>query len=208
MSTLAMTLPRLRFPSAKTVAVCLLQALGLAVALYVAALACSILGDVSAEYGATEDIQAVFRWLWVVPIPFYALAIGGKLAANALGKPDLVNSLWLRLPGRIAFSAPIAVSLVWAVVGGILTIAETQDASTGVVFAMSILNTISSTAVVYLLYTLKLRRFKDKPVADALFVSLFPLLSVVASLLVTLAATIAIIPLVIAFVGGTMKRSK
>lgn len=201
-----MTLPQLRVPSAKTVAVCLLQALGLAVALYVVAIVCAAIADTTAANGGS--VPDYLNWLWIVPIPFYALAIGGKLAADALGNPSLVNSLWLRLPGRIAFSIPTLLTLTWAIIGVAMNLPHAQDDAAAINMLLTIVIAIGATIAAYWYYIKKLGCFKDKPVADALFVSFFPVWPTVMAGVGMVILAIIVTPFLLTIVGGTMKRSR
>ena len=125
MNTLAAAFSELRVPSAKTIAISLLQTLAFGAMLYVAALICASISEVVADRGKVA--QTLCRWAWVAPAPFYAMAIGIKLAADALGNPSIANNAWLRMPARIAFSIP-AVSLIILEIHLTATnIATTQD---------------------------------------------------------------------------------
>lgn len=83
MNTLAATFSQLRAPSAKTIVVSLLQTFAFGAMLYVAALICASISEVVANQG--EAVQTLCRWTWVAPAPFYAIAVGIKLTADALG---------------------------------------------------------------------------------------------------------------------------
>ncbi|RXZ54719.1 hypothetical protein ET524_09675 [Senegalimassilia faecalis] len=202
----ALTLPQLRVPSAKTVAVCLLQALGLAVALYVVAIVCAAIADATAANGGS--VPDYLNWLWIVPIPFYALAIGGKIAADALGNPSLLNSLWLRLPGRIAFSIPTLKMVAWTVFALAISLKSAQDDGTAINMLLTIVMVVGATTAAYWYYIKKLGCFKDKPVADALFVSFFPVWPAVMAGVGMVMLAIIVTPFLLAIVGGTMKQSK
>lgn len=143
MNVSAMALPRYRVPSAKAIGISLLQAAGFAVMLYFAALICTVVSTAFGEHGCDQNIQAIIRWLWILPAPFYALAIGGKIAAEALGRPSLVNSLWLRTPARIVFSIPTLLLVVLSVVSMVAAFKTTQEAAI-----------LASTALVVLVFAL------------------------------------------------------
>lgn len=83
MNTLAATFSQLRASSAKTIVVSLLQTFAFGAMLYVAALICASISEVVANQG--EAVQTLCRWAWVAPAPFYAIAVGIKLTADALG---------------------------------------------------------------------------------------------------------------------------
>lgn len=87
MNVSAMALPRYRVPSAKTIGISLLQAIGFAVMLYLAALICAVASTAFGEHGCDQNIHAAIRWSWILPAPFYALAIGGKLLLRRLENP-------------------------------------------------------------------------------------------------------------------------
>lgn len=94
MNTLAATFSQLRAPSAKTIVVSLLQTFAFGAILYAAALICASISEVVADQG--EVAQMLYRWAWIAPAPFHAMAIGIKLTADALGdtskrSPLLVN---------------------------------------------------------------------------------------------------------------------
>ena len=206
MNVSAMALPRYRVPSAKTIGISLLQAVGFAVMLYFAALICAVVSTAFGEHGCDQNIQAIIRWSWILPAPFYALAIGSKIAAEALGRPSLVNSLWLRTPTRIVFSIPTLLLVVLSVVSMVAAFKTTQEAAILASTAMSVSMTAGSTVVVYVLYILKLRCFKDKPVADALFVSFLPVLPTAVTFLGQLAIAIAAIPLIFIAAACSTRR--
>lgn len=95
MNTLAATFSQLRAPSAKIIVVSLLQTFAFGAMLYVAALICASISEVVADQGGGVA-QMLYRWAWIAPAPFYAMAIGIKLTADALGhaskrSPLLVN---------------------------------------------------------------------------------------------------------------------
>lgn len=102
-TTVTMSQP-LRIPSAKTIAISLLQVLGFAAMLYAIAQICLFLSGTAEGYG--ENLQFVLRWAWVAPVPFYALGIGAKLAAEVTGNPSLLRSPWISYPALIVFPCP------------------------------------------------------------------------------------------------------
>lgn len=201
----ALTLPQLRVPSAKTVGTCLLQAFGLAVALYVVALICTAVADTTAANGGYAP--GFLHWLWIAPIPFYALAIGSKLAADTLGNPSLVNSLWLRLPARIAFSIPTLQLVAWTVYGLAINLKNMQDDGAIMSMLFTIVMVVGATIAAYWYYIKKLGCFRDKPVADALFLSFLPVFPAVMMGAGMIILVIAALPFMLAAVGGVMKHS-
>lgn len=178
MSTLTATFSQLRAPSTKTIVISLLQALAFAAALYVAALICIPLSEAAATYD--EGLRPLFRWAWVVPIPFYAIGIGIKLAAEALGNPSIASNIWLRMPARVVFSTPIILLVACEIYYTATAISTSQDSNTvATALAITIITIIATLAVLYY-YVNTLDGFKGKPVADALFTSLFPVMPFIA----------------------------
>lgn len=182
-TTTTMSQP-LHTPSAKTIAISLLQVLGFAAMLYVIAQICLFLSGTAEEYG--EDLQFVLRWAWVVPVPFYALAIGAKLAAEATGSSSLLRSPWISRPALIVFSLPALVFMGCAIQGLSASI-ETQDAGIITSFALSLIMLVICIAATYYLYYVKRNALQEKPVMNVFLLSLLP-----------------IIPLVLATIGSTL----
>ena len=175
---------RLTIPSAKTIAISLLQVLGFAAMLYAIAQICLFLSGTAEGYG--EDLQFVLRWAWVVPVPFYALGIGAKLAAEVTGNPSLLRSPWISRPALIVFSLPALVFAGYAIQGLSASI-ETQDTGIIISSALSLVMFIICVAATYYLYYVKHNALQGKPVMNAFILSLFP-----------------IIPLVLATIGSTL----
>lgn len=178
MSTLAATFFQLRVPSAKTIVVSLLQAFAFSVMLYIAALICASTSEVITDRG--EVVQMLCRWAWVAPAPFYAMAIGIKLTADALGDASIASNAWLRMPARIAFSIPAVSLIIYETYLAATNIAATQDINAICGMLVYTIVTIVATLAVFCYYVNKLDGFKDKPVADALFVSFFPAMPAIA----------------------------
>ena len=118
-----------------------------------------------------------------------------------------MNSLWLRTPARIVFSIPTLLLVVLSVVSMVAAFKTTQEAAILASTAMSVSMTAGSTVVVYALYVLKLRCFKDKPVADALFVSFLPVLPTAVMFIGQLAIAIAALPLIFIAVACCTRHS-
>ena len=178
MNTLATTFSQLRAPSAKTIVVSLLQALAFGAMLYVAALICTSISEVVGDQG--EVVQTLCRWAWVAPAPFYAMAIGIKRAADALGDASIASNIWLRMPARIAFSIPAVSLIILEIYLTATNIAATQDINAICGMLVCAIVTIVATLAVFCYYVNKLDGFKDRPVADALFVSFFPVMPAIA----------------------------
>lgn len=178
MNTLAATFSRLRVPSAKTIAISLLQTLAFGVMLYVAALICASISEVVADQG--EVVQTLCHWAWVAPAPFYAMAIGIKLIADALGDASIASNAWLRMPARIAFSIPAVSLIIYEIYLAATNIATAQDINVICELLVYAIVTIVATLAVFCYYVNTLDGFKDKPVADALFVSFFPVMPAIA----------------------------
>lgn len=178
MNTLAATFSQLRAPSAKAIVVSLLQALAFGAMLYAAALICASISEVVGNQG--EVVQTLCRWAWVAPAPFYAMAIGIKLTADALGDASIASNAWLRMPARIAFSIPAVSLIILEIYLTATNIAATQDINAICGMLAYTIVTIIATLAVFCYYVNKLDGFKDKPVADALFVSLFPVMPAIA----------------------------
>lgn len=183
-------------PSAKTVAVCLLQSAGIAALLYAAAQFCLFLSGTAEGYG--EDLQLVLRWAWIVPVPFYALAIGGKIAAEATGSKTLTNSPWLRWPARIAFSLPFLL-MAYYYVHLIAINLPLENYEAVAAMGADLALCAACIAAVYYVYVKKLGCFRDKPVADALFSSLFPVLPLIALIAGLVVICIVVVVLAIPF---------
>lgn len=175
---------RLTIPSAKTIAISLLQVLGFAAMLYLIAQICLFLSGTAEGYG--EDLQFVLRWAWVVPVPFYALGIGAKLAAEVTGNPSLLRSPWISRPALIVFSLPALVFAGYAIQGLSASI-ETQDTGIIISSALSLVMFILCVAATYYLYYVKHNALQGKPVMNVFILSLLP-----------------IIPLVLATIGSTL----
>lgn len=178
MSTLAATFFQLRVPSAKTIVVSLLQAFAFSVMLYIAALICASTSEVITDRG--EVVQMLCRWAWVAPAPFYAMAIGIKLTADALGDASIASNAWLRMPARIAFSIPAVSLIIYETYLAATNIAAMQDINAICGMLVYTIVTIVATLAVFCYYVNKLDGFKGKPVADALFVSFFPAMPAIA----------------------------
>lgn len=178
MNTLAATFSQLRAPSAKTIVVSLLQALAFGAMLYVAALICTSISEVVGDQG--EVVQMLCCWAWVAPAPFYAMAIGIKLTADALGDASIASNAWLRMPARIAFSIPAVSLIIYETYLAATNIAAMQDINTICGMLVYTIVTIVATLAVFCYYVNKLDGFKGKPVADALFVSFFPAMPAIA----------------------------
>ena len=148
--------------------------------LYVAALICASISEVVADQG--EVVQMLCRWAWVAPAPFYAMAIGIKLTADALGDASIASNAWLRMPARIAFSIPAVSLIIYEIYLTATHIAAAQDIN--VVCEMLVYTTVTivATLAVFCYYVNTLDSFKDKPVADTLFVSFFPVMPAIATL--------------------------
>lgn len=174
----------LHTPSAKTIAISLLQVLGFAAMLYAIAQICLFLSGTAEGYD--EDLQFVLRWAWIVPVPFYALAIGAKLAAEATGNPSLLRSPWISRPALIVFSLPTLVFAGYAIQGLSASI-ETQDTGTIISSALSLIMFVICVAATYYLYYVKHDSLQEKPVMNIFLLSLLP-----------------VIPLVLAMIGSTV----
>lgn len=174
----------LHVPSAKTIAISLLQVLGFAAMLYAIAQICLFLSGTAEGYG--KDLQSVLRWAWVVPVPFYALAIGAKLAAEITGSPSLLRSPWISCPALIVFSLPTLVFAGYAIQGLSASI-ETQDTGIIISSALSLVMFVICVAATYYLYYIKHTALRGKPVMNVFVLSLLP-----------------IIPLVLATIGSTL----
>ena len=70
MNVSAMALPRYRVPSAKTIGISLLQAIGFAVMLYLAALICAVASTALANTVATRTSTPPFAGHGSSPLPF------------------------------------------------------------------------------------------------------------------------------------------
>ena len=178
MNTLAATFSQLRAPSAKTIVVSLLQALAFGAMLYVAALICTSISEVVGNQ--EEVVQTLCCWAWVAPAPFYAMAVGIKLTADTLGDTSIASNAWLRMPARIAFSIPVVSLIILEIYLTVTNIAATQDINAICGMLVYTIVTIVATLAVFCYYMNKLDDFKDKPVADALFVSFFPVMPTIA----------------------------
>lgn len=178
MNTLAATFSQLRSPSAKTITISLLQTLAFGAMLYVAALICTSISEVVGDQG--EVVQTLCRWAWVAPVPFYAMAIGIKLTADALDDASIASNAWLRMPARIAFSIPAVSLIILEIYLTVTNIAATQDINAICGMLVYTIVTIVATLAVFCYYVNKLDGFKDKPVADALFISFFPVMPAIA----------------------------
>lgn len=178
MNTLAATFSQLRAPSAKAIVISLLQTLAFGAMLYVAALICASISEAVADQG--EAAQTLCRWAWVAPAPFYAMAIGIKLTADALGDASIVCNAWLRMPARIAFSIPAVSLIIYEIYLAATNIATAQDINVICELLVYAIVTIVATLAVFCYYVNTLDGFKDKPVADALFVSFFPVMPAIA----------------------------
>lgn len=130
------------------------------------------------------------RWAWVVPAPFYAMAIGIKLTADALGDASIASNAWLRMPARIAFSIPAVSLIIYEIYLTATHIAAAQDINVVCEMLVYTIVTIVATLAVFCYYVNTLDSFKDKPVADALFVSFFPVMPAIATLFTLFAITL------------------
>ena len=178
---------RLTIPSAKTIAISLLQVLGLAAMLYVIAQICLFLSGTAKGYG--EELEFALRWAWVVPVPFYALAIGAKLAAEATGSPSLPRSPWVSRPALIVFSLPMLVFAGYAIQGLSASI-ETQDTGIIASSALSLIMLIICIVATYCLYYVKHDALREKPVMNVFFLSLLPIIPFV---LMTIGSTLVLL---------------
>lgn len=174
MSTLTATFSQLRIPSAKTIVISLLQALAFAVTFYVIALICIPLSEAAATYN--EGLRPFFRWAWVAPIPFYAIGIGIKITSEALGNPSIASNAWLRMPARVAFSIPTILLIAYEIYYTATVVSTSQDLNSIAEALIITIITIIATLAVFCYYVNTLDGFKDKPVADALFTSFFPVM--------------------------------
>lgn len=177
----------IRIPSAKTVAISLLQVLGFAAMLYAIAQICLFLSGTAEGYG--EDLQFVLRWAWVVPVPFYALAIAAKLAAETTGSPSLPRSPWVSRPALIVFSLPALVFAGYAIQGLSASI-QTQDTGIIASSALSLIMLIICIAATYYLYYVKHDALREKPVMNVFLLSLLPIIPFV---LMTIGSTLVLL---------------
>ena len=197
MNTLATTFSQLRAPSAKTIVISLLQTLAFGAMLYVAALICASISEVIANQG--EVVQTLCHWAWVAPAPFYATAIGIKLTADALGDASIASTTWLRMPARIAFSIPAVSLIILEIYLTATNIAAAQDINVICELLVCVIVTIVATLAVFCYYVNTLDGFKDKPVADALFVSFFPVMPTIAISFTLFAITLCICAIALLF---------
>ena len=108
------------------------------------------------------------------------MAIGIKLTADALGDASIVCNAWLRMPARIAFSIPAVSLIIYEIYLAATNIATAQDINVICELLVYAIVTIVATLAVFCYYVNTLDSFKDKPVADALFVSFFPVMPAIA----------------------------
>lgn len=199
------TMPkRLTIPSAKTIAISLLQVLGFAAMLYAIAQICLLLSGTAEGYG--EELEFVLRWAWVVPVPFYALAIGAKLAAEVTGNPSLLRSPWISCPALIVFSLPTLVFAGYAIQGLSASI-ETQDTGIIISSALSLVMFVICVAATYYLYYVKHNALQGKPVMNAFILSLLPIIPLALTMIASTVVLIFVSIIVLKFLLPLVKRA-
>ena len=195
---------RLTIPSAKTIAVCLLQVLGFAAMLYAIAQICLFLSGTAEGYG--EELEFALRWAWVVPVPFYALAIGAKLAAEATGNPSLLRSPWISRPALLVFSLPTLVFAGYAIQGLYASI-ETQDTGIIISSALSLVMFVIYVAATYYLYYVKYNALQEKPVMNVFVLSLLPIIPLALTMIASTVVLIFVSIIVLKFLLPLVKRA-
>lgn len=195
---------RLTIPSAKTIAISLLQVLGFAAMLYAIAQICLSLSGTAEGYG--EDLQFVLRWAWVVPVPFYALGIGAKLATEATGNPSLLRSPWISYPALIIFSLPALVFAGYAIQGLSASI-ETQDTGIIASSALNLIMLVICIVATYYLYYVKRDALQEKPVMNVFLLSLFPIIPLVLETIGSTLILIFVSIIVLKFLLPLVKRA-
>ena len=96
----------------------------------------------------------------------------------------------------------------WTVFALAISLKSAQDDGTAINMLLTIVMVVGATIAAYWYYIKRLGCFKDKPVADALFVSFFPVWAAVMAGVGMVMLAIIVTPFLLAIVGGTMKRSK
>ena len=195
---------RLTIPSAKTIAISLLQVLGFAAMLYVIAQICLFLSGTAEGYG--EELEFALRWAWVVPVPFYALAIGAKLAAEATGNPSLPRSPWISRPALLAFSLPTLVFAGYAIQGLSASI-ETQDTGIIISSALSLVMFVICVVATYYLYYVKNNALQGKPVMNVFVLSLLPIIPLALTMIASTVVLIFVSILMLKFLLPLVKRA-
>ena len=127
------------------------------------------------------------------------MAIGIKLAADALGNTSIASNAWLRMPARIAFSIPAVSLIILEIYLTATNIAAAQDINVICELLVCVIVTIVATLAVFCYYVNTLDGFKDKPVADALFVSFFPVMPAIAIFFTLFAITLCICAIALLF---------
>lgn len=135
------------------------------------------------------------------------MSIGIKLTADALGDASIASNAWLRMPARIAFSIPAVSLIILEIYLTATNIAATQDINAICGMLVYTIVTIVATLAVFFYYVNKLDGFKDKPVADALFVSFFPVMPAIAIFFTLFAIMFYICAIALLFIAFALSCS-